>query len=117
MEFQDDVTSLSGMTPLPNPRAREVQLAYTDGYLLALQDVLRAIAEHKAWATPPQNIETQSYFGGATRMHKKVRMSIEAMIVATKQKLHMIKEIDTSLQILKQDIEILERLKETDGPE
>jgi hypothetical protein len=113
MEFQDgDMTSLKGMVALPAERARETQMAYVDGYLLALQDVLRAIGEHRDWATSlTQNIETVSYFAGATKMHKKVRTSIEAMIVATRKKLHVLKAAD----IVAQDAEILMRLKETDG--
>jgi hypothetical protein len=86
-----DPSSLKGMVRLPDSRGREVQMAYVDGYLLALQDVLRQIAEHRAWATPnPQNIETQSYFGGATRMHRRVRKTIESMIVEAKRKLDML---------------------------
>lgn len=33
-----------GITPLPDPHAREVQMAYVDGYCLALEDVLEELS-------------------------------------------------------------------------
>jgi hypothetical protein len=117
MEFQDDdMTSLKGMIALPATRARETQMAYVDGYLLALQDVLREIKKHKdAVAAQPQIAETHSYFVGAAKMHREVRKSIEAMIVTTKKKLHMLQVHEIGNRIVEQDAALLERLKETDG--
>jgi hypothetical protein len=109
-------SSLKGMVRLPDSRGREVQMAYVDGYLLGCQDVLRHIQRHRAWANPtPQDIQTQSYFGGATKMYRRVRLTIEAMIVDAKQRLHMLKVQDSGERIVAEGKEILDRLKESDG--
>jgi hypothetical protein len=44
-----DHTLWKGITPLPDPRAREVQQAYVDGYCLAMEDVLHELTRITAF--------------------------------------------------------------------
>lgn len=55
-------TLWKGITPMPTPEAREIQMAYVDGYCLALEDLLEELErlqqiqmehvarEEQAWA-------------------------------------------------------------------
>ena len=38
-------TSWKGIVRLPDPHAREVQMAYVDGYILAMEDLLEELSK------------------------------------------------------------------------
>jgi hypothetical protein len=68
-----DHTLWKGITPLPDPRAREVQQAYIDGYCLAMEDVLEEmtrIAEYQIAATENLAVGASSI---VTTTHRPLR--------------------------------------------
>lgn len=72
-------TRWENVDPLPNRQALEVQMAYVDGYILALEDLLRDIASLRKTALEemPSHLSVvvhkDAYETGAILVHKEVR--------------------------------------------
>jgi len=66
------------LRPLPSRQALEVQMAYVDGYILALEDLLRDIKDlrREAAENASDDVVRRHMYGfvtGASLIHKEVR--------------------------------------------
>lgn len=79
--------------PMPDERAREVQMAYVDGYILALEDVLKDIKELQGKESTPGDgallLEQRVARNGA---YGSVRAVVNRSLANARDTMNMLKE-------------------------
>lgn len=66
-------TRWESVSPLPDPRALEIQMAYVDGYILALEDTLDDLSDTRArWLAAWDNASVQLPPDVVARIHQYV---------------------------------------------
>jgi hypothetical protein len=89
-------TRWEGIRPRSDYAGREVQMAYLDGYILALEDFLRATADMRVVGNPPPSRRDQvNKESGSVQHHKALRRQAGQMLHEARATLALLRSIPT----------------------
>lgn len=88
----NDHTLWKGITPLPDPRAREVQMGFVDGYCLAMEDVLEELTRIAGHQVAALAAETSKAEGIITSAHRPLRKFAGKALQRARDTLRHLKE-------------------------
>jgi hypothetical protein len=88
-----DHTLWKGITPMPDPHQREVQMGYVDGYCLALEDVLEELARLQRIQMEHVTMGDPRWAVIVATTYRPLRKFVNQTLVQARQTLRALKEV------------------------